>query len=230
MKILLYLMAVVFSLFIVENACGQEIQSEVTSYSDIIFYSGNNIIVKEEIESLSSKKINFKAQTSFTIPIKNRTGIIERTEKALTDIETFDTIPYYSKRYKTSSPLFRDIKILVDYTENDRTRIIITEQTIPPFNPTRMKFTVIRDNDYLIFKAVNIDKISFWVFPIISENKLISFFSAEVTEKGLECYGLGVADTASFFLMRSRIKDAFDGRTESLINWIHSLLKLKLGS
>ncbi len=225
----LYLSAL-FMMASVPHAESEQLRSEITFYSDTIFYEGKNRYVTEEIEHLTAKKINFKAQTSFIIPLKERANAIKEAEKALTDIELFNSIPYYSKRNDSTSPLFRDIKIIDDYTTDEGIRHILTEQTILPFNPAKMKFTVIRENNFLMFKAVNIEKVSYWIFPLIGENKLIALFSAEHTEKGLECYGLGVADTGSFLFLRKRIADAFNGRTEALINWIHSLLKYRLGS
>ena len=106
----------------------------------------------------------------------------------------------------------------------------LQNRTILPFNPARMKYIITRDKNSIIFRATNIDKVSWWILPIISENSLLTVFAAETEGDSLECYGLGVADTGSFFFMRKRLKDAFNGRTEALIRWIYSELSTKLDS
>ncbi len=208
--------------------------SDFISFSEKIVYNGKNKSVHDEIEKLNAEKINFKAQTVFSIPLlrgrKNGADAVKRAEEILTDVKNFEEIPYYSKRHESTYPLFKDIRIIEDYNDKEGSRIIITEQTILPFNPARMKYIITRDKNSIIFRATNIDKVSWWILPIISENRLLTVFAAETEGDSLECYGLGVADTGSFFFMRKRLKDAFNGRTEALIRWIYSELSTKLDS
>ncbi len=59
---------------------------------------------------------------------------------------------------------------------------------------------------------------------------MLVIFSAEITDNRIECYGLGTADTGRSFFMRKRLKDAFNGRTESLIRWIYKMLNEKISA
>ena len=206
--------------------------NNIISFSENIFYTGNNSLVHEEIKRLNKGKVNFKAQTSFSMEVPesnlNSPDTVKKAENLLTDVNNFDNIPYYSKRHKTIYPLFKNITVLEDYLNNEENRIITAEQTIPPFKPAKIQYTIYRTDNFLFYKATNIESINWWIFPVIGKNKLIVLFSAELKGNKLECYGLGVADTGSFFFARKRIKEAFNGRTKALISWIHHVLDKNL--
>ena len=198
----------------------------VVSFSEEIFYSGNRAEVKNEIKRLNSREINFKAQTSFTLdlPEEGVDNPVQKIENILTDVKNFSDIPYYSKRHDSTYPLFRNITVLEDYTDKDGRRIIKADQTILPFKPADIRYIIEKKDKYILFKAENVENIRWWILPVITKQKLLILFSAEVKGNKLECYGLGTADTGSFFFMRERLKDAFNGRTEALIRWIYKML------
>lgn len=231
-RIAINLIILLTTIFIINNKLhADDIKSEVGKYSTTIFYGGNNQLVKKEIEVLSKKNINFKAQISFDIPVKIPTNnAIPQIENILTDIKSFNKIPYYSKRTGNTTSLFKSISLLNDYTNPDGERIIIAELTISPFRPVVMKFKIIKDKDFIMFKAYNVDKVKYWILPIVDEEKMLIIFSGELDKKLFKCYGLGVADTGSFFILRRAVEDEFNGRAEAVINWFYSMLKIKLGS
>ena len=84
--------------------------SDFISFSEKIVYNGKNKSVHDEIEKLNAEKINFKAQTVFSIPLlrgrKNGAAAVKRAEEILTDVKNFEEIPYYSKRHESTYPPF----------------------------------------------------------------------------------------------------------------------------
>ncbi len=204
-------------------------EDKVVSFSEEIFYNGDRKEIHQEIDRLLDRNINFKAQTSFTLNIPDTLGSssISNIEKILTDVENFTDIPYYSKRHDSTYPLFRDITVLEDVTDKNGIRIITADQTILPFKPAQIRYTIENKENFILFKAENIENIRWWIFPVITKQKLLILFAAEIKNGRLECYGLGTADTGSFFFMRKRLKDAFNGRTEALIRWLHKMLNEK---
>jgi len=230
--ILFFIVFTIFTGYIpAEETATEEIKYEIAKYSNKIFYEGNNNLVKKEIDFLTRKKINFKAQTSFNIPVKLNPdeNVIQKVEDILIDIESFNEIPYYSKRTGRTTTLFKDISILTDYNGENGNRIIVARVTISPFKPATMIFEIIKDNNFIMFKAYNIDKVKYWVLPIVDEKKMVIVFAGELDKNIFNCYGLGIADTGSFFILRKAIEEEFNSRTEAIINWFHSLLKIKLG-
>ena len=201
-------------------------EDKVVSFSEEIFYTGSRKEIKDEIDRLNSRYINFKAQTSFSLDIADydEKAAIDKIEKILTDVENFSDIPYYSKRHDSTYPLFKNITVLEDFKDNKGRRIISANQTIPPFKPADIRYTIEKHDDCILFKAENTENIRWWILPVITKQKLLIVFAAEIRNGRLECYGLGTADTGSFFFMRKRLKDAFNGRTESLIRWINKML------
>jgi len=208
----------------------EEIKYEVASFSNEIFYRGNNRLVKNEIDILTGKKNNFRAQAIFNIPISIPLGdnMIQQIEDVLTNIESFDEIPYLSKRTKKTTPLFKDISIHNDFINKDGNRTIIAKVTLPPFNAVIMQFEVIKDKNFIMFKAYNIDKLKYWIVPVINEQKMLILFAGELDGKVFKCYGLGVADTGSFFLFQKTIEEEFNSRTAAIITWFHALLRTML--
>ena len=190
------------------------------------FIQGSNAETAEEIKRITKRNINFKAQTSFSLhsPDSDDSAVLNRIEAVLTDVKNFENIPYYSKRHDKTYRLFKNISVLKDETDGDGARIIIADQTIPPFKPADIRYTIEKKGNCITFKAENIENIRWWILPVITQKKLLVIFSAEIVDGRIECYGLGTADTGSFFFMRKRLKDAFNGRTESLIRWIHKML------
>ncbi|MCL2791640.1 MAG: hypothetical protein FWD87_00975 [Spirochaetaceae bacterium] len=207
----------------------EEIKYEIVSFSNEIFYEGNNKLVKSEIERLTRRRINFKAQASFNIPVKiSDDNLIQKIEDILTDIESFNNIPYYARRTGRRTSLFRDISIHRDYVNENGNRIIIAEVTIAPFNPTTMKFEIIKDKNFIMFRAYNIDRVKYWIVPVVNEERMLILFAGELDNNMFKCYGLGVADTGTFLVLRRVIEEEFNSRTEAIITWFHSLLRTKL--
>ena len=232
-KVILFF--IIFTIFIVNIHVGsanepEEIKYEIASFSNEIFYSGNNRLVKNEIDILTRRKINFRAQTTFNIPVRIplEDNIIQKIEDALTNVESFDEIPYLSRRTGRTTPLFRDISIHNDFINKDGNRIIIARVTLPPFNPVIMRFEIIKDKNFIMFKAYNIDKLKYWILPVINEQKMLILFAGELEGKVFQCYGLGVADTGSFFILQKAIAEEFNSRTEAIITWFHALLRTML--
>ena len=156
---LFFIVFIIFSNNIPADETTEEIRYEIVTYSNKIFYEGNNHLVKNEIDLFSKKKINFKAQASFNIPVKipQEDNAIQRIEDILIDIESFNEIPYYSKRTGRTTTLFKDISILSDHVGENGNRIIVARATISPFKPATMRFEIIKDKDFIMFKAYNIE-------------------------------------------------------------------------
>ncbi|MCL2704961.1 MAG: hypothetical protein FWE72_01995 [Spirochaetaceae bacterium] len=213
-----------------EAAPDEDMKYEIAKYSNKIFYEGNNDLVKKEIDLFSKKKINFKAQTTFNIPVKIslENNVIQKIEDILIDVKSFNEIPYYSKRTGKTTALFKDISILSDNVNEKGNRIIVANTTISPFKPCIMRFEIIKEKDFIMFKAYNIDKIKYWVLPIVDEQKMVILFAGELNKNIFSCYGLGVADTGSFFVFRKTVEEEFNSRSEAIINWFYSLFKIKL--
>ena len=209
-----------------------DIKYEIVKYSNKIYYEGNNTLVKKEIDLFTKKKVNFKAQTSFDISVKlpPDVDVIQKIEDILLDIESFNDIPYKSKRTGKTTPLFKDISVLHNHINENGNRIVVLNATISPFKPATMIFEIIIDNDFIMFKAYNIDKVKYWILSIVDEKKMVMLFAGELNKKTLKCYGLGVADTGSFFIFNKVIEEEFNGRAEAIINWFHSMLKTKLST
>ena len=207
-------------------------EDKVVSFSEEIFYTGSRKEIKDEIARLNSRYINFKAQTSFSLDITDydKKAALDKIETILTDVKNFSDIPYYSKRHDSTYPLFKNITVLEDFKDNEGRRIISANQTIPPFKPADIRYTIEKHEDCILFKAENTENIRWWILPVITQQKLLILFAAEIKNGKLECYGLGTADTGSFFFMRQRLKDAFNGRTEALIRWINKMLNEKFPS
>ena len=205
-------------------------EDNIVSFSEEIFYNGSSLETAEEINRLIDRNINFTAQTSFTLdaPDSEDSVILDRIENILTNVKNFEHIPYYSKRHDKTYKLFKNITVLKDETNKSGARIIVADQTIPPFKPADIRYTIEKKANCILFKAENIENIRWWFLPVITQKKMLVIFSAEIIDDRIECYGLGTADTGSFFFMRKRLKDAFNGRTESLIRWIHKMLNEKL--
>lgn len=209
------------------------IKAEVSTFSNEIFYSGENPLVKKEIDEITKRKINFKAQTTFTIdyPLdfesKNGISIIDSVINILTDIESYNYISFHSKWSGSEPYLLKDITIFKDYTDENGIRFIETEQTIFPFKPLKMLFSLVQQENFILFKVINTEPVRLWIFPILWKEKMITICTALLkrTETGytLEFYGLGVADTGKAFLFR-KAKEEFNNRTETLINWLYNLL------
>ncbi len=74
-------------------------EDKIVSFSEDIFYTGNNEETADEISRLIDRNINFKAQTSFTLnaPDSEDSAILNKIESILTDVKNFENIPYYSK-------------------------------------------------------------------------------------------------------------------------------------
>lgn len=210
------------------------IKAEVSTFSNEIFYSGENLLIKKEIDEIIKRSVNFKAQTTFTIdyPLdfesKNGISIMDSVVNILTDIEAYNYIPFKQKNNSTGSHLFKDITILKEYTDENGIRFIEVKQTVNPFRPTKMLFSLVQQEDFIFFKVINTGPIRFWIFPILWKEKMITIFTAQLkkTETGniLECYGLGVADTGKSFLFGKKAREEFNISTETLINWLYNLL------
>ena len=157
-------------------------EDKVVSFSEEIFYTGNRKDIKDEIAKLNSRHINFKAQTSFSldIPEFDKIETADKIEAILTDVKNFSDIPYYSKRHDSTYPLFKKITVLEDYKENEGRRIILANQTIPPFKPADIRYTIEKHGDYILFKAENIENIRWWILPVITKQKLLILFAAEI--------------------------------------------------
>lgn len=210
------------------------ITAEVSTFSSKIFYSGENPLIKKEIDEIIKRNVNFKVQTIFTIgfPLdfesKNGISILDSVINILTDIESYNYIPFSKKNNSTGSLLFKDVTIFKDYTNENGIRFIEAEQTISPFRPTKMLFSFVQQDDFILFKVINTEPIRFWIFPILWEEKMITIFTAHLkkTETGniLECYGLGVADTGTSFLFGKKAREEFNNSTETLISWLYNLI------
>ncbi|MCL2294326.1 MAG: hypothetical protein FWC36_05635 [Spirochaetes bacterium] len=228
-----YLFFVLFVFFGVTIAAAEdELKFEIANFSNRIFYEGTNPLVKNEIRAFTGRRNNFIAQATFNIPLKiPQDNAIQKIEDILTDVGSFNQIPYFSRRTGRTTALFRNISILSDSID-DKTgnRIIIANVTIPPFRPVDMKFEITRADNFIMFRAFNLDRARYWIFPIVDEERMFILFAGELDNKILRCYGLGVADTGSFFLFRRAIEEEFIGRAEAIINWFHSLLRTRLGN
>ena len=223
------LLIIIFSVSGFNIAAEEEIKSEIGKYSKTIFYNGNNPLVKKEIEDLLKRKINFKVQTTFNVNVKiPQENAISEIENILTDIKSFNEIIFHSERTETTTALFKNISIIADYKNEEDERIIVADITISPFRPVLMKFTITKDNNFIMFKAYNLDKVKYWILPIVDEEKMLIICSGELEEKVFNCYGLGVADTGSFFIFRKTIEEEFIGRAQAIIDWFYALLKTKL--
>ncbi len=147
---------------------------------------------------------------------------------SLQKVNNLDDTPDHSEQQNATYTLFENITVLEDYYDDMGRRIITAEQTIPPFKPADIRYTIEKKNNFIMFKAENIENIRWWIFPIITQKKLLVLFAAEIKDNKLECYGLGTADTGSFFFLRKKLKKAFNRRTESLIKWVYKMLEMEL--
>ncbi len=205
-------------------------EEKLLSFSEEIYYSGNRKEVEQEIKRLTKRKINFTAQTSFSLKnIKySNKNITEQIESILSNIKSYEEIPYYSKRHKKTYPLFKNITLLKDYKENANKRIITADITILPFKPVKIKCIIEKKDNFIFFRIWNTENIRWWILPVIMKEKFLIMFSAEIDNNRINCYGLGTADTGGFFIMRSRMKEAFNGRTEAVIRWLYKKLNHSL--
>lgn len=173
-------------------------------------------------------KPNYLAEVIQVFPYEKNKDLPQQLEKALSDVENFKKIPYYSVRNEKWFDLFSEVKI-TKQTENNLetnvlTKIINTDIKMNPFEPFSIVWTVEQKDDEILFVAENTTKVTYNGFKCVSPSNMKWVICMFKKDDSLILYGAGAVNGASVFFLRDRIENSFIGRVTSFCNYIYSKL------
>ncbi|AEJ19715.1 DUF6675 family protein [Gracilinema caldarium] len=168
-----------------------------------------------------SLKPNFLTEGISIVPLKkgDELTVMKIIINRLKDITFLDSIPYYSKRNKTTQPLFTNSKIIENNIHGMNTAII-AEQKMLPFETARFSYSYIETENTFLFSSENISPLVYNGITTAGPGSMRTAILIEVHPGFLVCYGLGGAKAFTFFgLFNDRLETAIVGRIEAFYSW-----------
>lgn len=164
---------------------------------------------------------NFIAEAVLVLPIQVETEQkeIDYIITLLSDIVSFDTIPYYSNQNKTWNPLFENTIIKQVHRTEDES-LIFASQMMRPFEQTEMSYAIHIQEKGVVFISKNNQPLKFNGVTVVDPGKMITNLFVESQPGYILLYGIGCARTFNFFgLFGNRLNAAFIGRIEAFYQW-----------
>jgi hypothetical protein len=166
-------------------------------------------------------KPNFLTEGISIVPVKkgDELTVMKMIITKLKDITFLDSIPYYSKRNKTTQPLFTNSKI-IENNVNGMNTTIIAEQKMLPFESSRFSYSYIETEKTFLFTSENISPLIYNGITTAGPGSMRTAILIEIHPGFLVCYGLGGAKAFTFFgLFSDRLETAIVGRIEAFYGW-----------
>lgn len=177
--------------------------------------------LNEMEELFKNMNPNFLAEAVYVLPVTP--GLEQKLKDAivrtLKGVSYLDSIPYYSKRNKTTQPLFQDTVILETRTNALRTTIL-AQQKMLPFETSQFTYNFIEDKDYFLFYSENSKPLVYNNISTAGSGAMRTALIIETYPGYVVCYGMGGARAFTFFgLLNDRLETAFLGRIEAFYQW-----------
>lgn len=171
---------------------------------------------------------NYLAEVIQVFPYEQNKNLPQMLEKALSDVENFKKIPYYSVRNKTWYDLFSEVKITKQTENTENTDVykktVNTDIKMNPFEPFSIAWSVEEKEDEIFFVAENTTKVTYNGFKCVSPSNMKWVICMFKSDDSLILYGAGAVSGASIFFLRDRIENSFIGRVTSFCNYIYGKL------
>ncbi|MEJ5187925.1 DUF6675 family protein [Treponema sp. J25] len=177
--------------------------------------------LNEMEELFKNMNPNFLAEAVYILPV--RPGLEQKLKDAivrkLKEVSYLDSIPYYSKRNKTTQPLFQDT-IILDTRTNALRTTILAQQKMLPFETSQFTYNFIEDKDYFLFYSENSKPLVYNNISTAGAGAMRTALIIETYAGYIVCYGMGGARAFTFFgLLNDRLETAFLGRIEAFYQW-----------
>lgn len=190
-----------------------------------------NEFASDCIEGIKNLKPNYLAEVIQVKKISEGEDPFARLEEILSDVKSFEGIPYYSVNNDTYYDLFSQVSILSEETtvkENgDREKFISTEIIMNPFFPFKIDWNLTTTEEGIFFHGINRDKIVYEYYNIkcVSPENMEWYITAFEKDGYLVLYGAGGVDGTSLFFIKDRIENSFIGRVTSFCKEIFAKLQ-----
>lgn len=182
------------------------------------------------ITGIQKLKPNYLAEVIQVKKIREGDEPFARLEKILSDVKSFEGIPYYSVNNDTYYDLFSRVDILSKQDEtapDKRQTLISTEIHMNPFLPFKIDWELTRTPEGIFFHGINRDKIIYEYYNIkcVSPENMEWYITAFEKDGYLVLYGAGGVDGTSLFFIKDRIENSFIGRVTSFCKEIFARLE-----
>ena len=190
-----------------------------------------NEFASDCIEGIKKLKPNYLAEVIQVKKIEEGEAPFARLEEILSDVKSFEGIPYYSVNNDTYYDLFSQVTVISDETtvkENgNRERFISTEIVMNPFFPFKIDWKLTTTPEGIFFHGINRDKIIYEYYNIkcVSPENMEWYITAFEKDGYLVLYGAGGVDGTALFFIKDRIENSFIGRVTSFCKEIFAKLQ-----
>ena len=183
---------------------------------------------------------NLLAEVMYLVPIpaERHDEAFAVACKILQSFEAFEHIPYYSKRNKTTTPLFRDVEVSFRRTRSpgkygnydEKYEQIEASLRMPPFKEYQAVFNYRLTDNSFYFSTSNDSAVYYKFLRVLKKDRM--HISLLLVPQGdtIFIYGMGGASVFTLFgLFKERIHLAFSGRVESMFSWFYGEFEQELG-
>ncbi|GAB6276938.1 MAG: hypothetical protein SAMD01599839_14780 [Rectinema sp.] len=195
--------------------------------SDSLSLAREDIKAKEIVKRLRDLHPNYTVEFMAIVPIKNAAkteSTLNRIAEALSDVQGYVNIPYWSQRQKTSYALFDKMEVLDRKTaRTGKAESIEVRQHMEPFDEFRTRYDYRLEAGALRFSAVNLDTIvyTYQHFRAVAPNNMAWELYIFLQEDRFYVYGIGAVKAFDLFgLFRDRLEPSLMGRAEAFFTYI----------
>lgn len=179
---------------------------------------------------ISAIKPNYLTELMLSIAVKDNQEaavLLNRVATALSDVEGYVKIPYWSKQQRTFYDLFDKMQVL-GRTSIDGGESIDVLQHMEPFDDYKARYSYQQEKDSLRFSCSNVGEIvySYRNFAAVASGDMLWELYAFRHGDRLEIYGIGAVKAFDFMgLFRDRLEPSFMGRVEAF--FLHIAKKIQ---
>ncbi len=182
---------------------------------------------REILRRIQAIRPNYTAEFMAFVPVQDTAkteSILNLIAEALSDVQGYVNIPYWSKQQKTTYALFDRMEVLDRKArEAGNGESIEVRQHMEPFDEFRTRYDYSLEAGALRFSAVNLDHIvyTYQHFQAVAPNNMVWELYVFRQNDGLYVYGIGAVKAFDLFgLFRDRLEPSLMGRVEAFFTYI----------
>ncbi len=191
------------------------------------------IIMKETpksklvIDPMRRCKSGYMVEIINVRPCEGNEDLIDRINVAVSDVLSYEEIPYYSERHKKWFSLY-DSAELVKSETNDNTTIIVEKLKMGGFGDFETEITIQNFGDYFVYRMRNLEKLKYkGVFTVCDPGEMDSVIAVYRDGENWVIYAIGGANIMRVPIVSFAIEPEFTGRVKAFSDFVFAKIEKK---
>ncbi|WP_191014664.1 DUF6675 family protein [Treponema zioleckii] len=189
------------------------------------------IIMKETpksklvIEPMRRCKSGYMVEIINVRPYEGNEDLIERINVAVSDVLSYEEIPFYDARNKNWEPLYDSAELVSSNTVGNKT-VIIEKLTMKGFGDFKTEITLQNFGEYFVYRMRNLEKLKYkGFFTVCDPGEMDSVIAVYRDGDNWVVYAIGGANIMRVPIVSFAIEPEFTGRVKAFSDFVFAKIE-----